>query len=252
MQGTIGRRIAQPWWLGLHVLAAVSLLGLALLGQVPAEVAGWLPRPLTAGRPERGRRRTVQGGCWCTGWRALGDYLGQSWRPVLVRSLLLWGLWAWCGGWGPAWLRLLPWVLWLWQGLGAGWPRLRQCALWQMVEGGLWQGQRELLVGYLAVALSGRPVAVGCLGVAAGRGEARHATEPWVQVTRQADGRYQAEMYGHFTLSVADDHPFRMRLLVLFLSLLDAPDAHRASRRTHDGRMPVVRHVQLAAAVGVT
>jgi hypothetical protein len=51
-------------------------------------------------------------------------------------------------------------------------------------------------------------------------------------LTRQADGRYQAELSGHFTLLVADDHPFRLRLPVVFLSLLDAPGLTRRSRRT--------------------
>ena len=44
-----------------------------------------------------------------------------------------------------------------------------------------------------------------------------------MQVAHQADGSYQATLSGHFTLTVAGDHPFRLRLLVLFLSLLDVP-----------------------------
>jgi len=75
--------------------------------------------------------------------------------------------------------------------------------------------------------------------------------EPRVEVARQADGRYQATLCGHFTLAVAGDHPFRMRLLVLFLSLLDLPGAERGSRRTRDGRTPFVRQLQLAAWLGV-
>ena len=51
-------------------------------------------------------------------------------------------------------------------------------------------------------------------------------------MARQADGSYQATLCGHFTLTVAGDHPFRRRLLVLFLSLLDLPGAARGSRRT--------------------
>ena len=70
--------------------------------------------------------------------------------------------------------------------------------------------------------------------------------EPQVSVARQADGSYQASLCGHFTLTVAGDHPFRLRLLVLFLSLLDEPGAERGSRRTRDGRTPFVRQLQLA------
>jgi hypothetical protein len=73
-----------------------------------------------------------------------------------------------------------------------------------------------------------------------------------VQVVRQVDGSYQADLCGHFTLTVAGDHPFRMRLLVLFLSLLDVPGQTRGSRRTRDGRTPWVRQTQLADALGVT
>ena len=36
----------------------------------------------------------------------------------------------------------------------------------------------------------------------------------WVQVEKQADGSYQAELCGHFTLQVGGDEPFRMRLLI--------------------------------------
>ena len=55
MQGTTRRRVDQPWLVVLHALAVLSLLGLALLGQVPAEVAGWLvPPAVAAGRVSQG------------------------------------------------------------------------------------------------------------------------------------------------------------------------------------------------------
>ncbi len=252
MQGTTRRRVDQPWLVVLHALAVLSLLGLALLGQVPAEVAGWLvPPAVAAGRVRPGRLRGSPAGCWCAHWRALSAYLLQSWRPVLLRGLLLWGLWAWSGGWGPAWLRLVPWALWLWRGVGMGWPRLRQQTAWMWVAAGLWQAQRLVLLGYLGLALSqlhaGDPVpwslGLGCVVC--------QRDEPGVHVARQADGSYQATLCGHFTLTVAADHPFRLRLLVLFLSLLDVPGAARGSRRTRDGRTPLVRQVQLAEWVGV-
>ena len=252
MQGTTRRRVDQPWLVVLHALAVLSLLGLALLGQVPAEVAGWLVPPVVAaGRVRPGRLRGSQAGCWCAHWRALSDYLLQSWRPVLLRGLLLWGLWAWSGGWGPAWLRLVPWVLWLWRGLGMGWPRLRQQAVWGWVATGLWQAQRLALLGYLGVVLSQQRTAgpaPWCVGLGC---VVCQPAEPRVVVARQADGSYQATLSGHFTLAVAGDHPFRMRLLVLFLSLLDVPGLERGSRRTREGRTPFVRQWQLAEWFGV-
>jgi hypothetical protein len=90
MQGSTRRRVDQPWLVVLHALAVLSLLGLALLGQVPAEVAGWLvPPAVAAGRVRPGRLRGSQAGCGCAHGRALSEYLLQSWRPVLLRGLLL-------------------------------------------------------------------------------------------------------------------------------------------------------------------
>jgi len=58
-------------------------------------------------------------------------------------------------------------------------------------------------------------------------------------------GCYRAELSGHFTLAVADDDPFRLRLLILFLRLLEDPDERRGSRRTRTGRTPFVRQQYL-------
>ena len=49
------------------------------------------------------------------------------------------------------------------------------------------------------------------------------------------------------TLAVAGDEPFRMRLPIVFLNLLDASTAQRGSRRTRDDRTPFVRQQQMAA-----
>ncbi len=262
MQGTTRRWDNQPGLRLLQGVAVLSLLGLALLGQVPVEVVGWVMPPRVVGneRADRVRLRLRE---QCAGpghWAALGWYLAESWPPVLLRSLVLWGLWVRSGEWGPAWLRLVPWGLWLWQGLGVGWPELGEGAPWCWVACGLWQGQRLLLVGYLGLALNRQrsgELGLSCLGlgclecVPSGTvGEA--AADPWVSVARQVDGSYQVTLSGHFTLSVAADHPFRMRLLVLFLSLLDVPGMERGSRRTRDGRTPFVRQMQLAEWFGVS
>jgi hypothetical protein len=254
MQGTPRSRVYQPALVVLHGLVVLSVLGLALLGQMPGEAAGWLVQPAVPGggvrlRPPPQVRFRPAG--WSSHLAVLGRYLAETWPPVLLRSLLLWGLWAVSGQWGWSWLRLVPWALWLWRGMGIGWPRLRQQAVWVWGVQGLWQAQRLVLFGYLGLALSqlhaGDPVpwslGLGCVVC--------QRDEPGVHVARQADGSYQATLCGHFTLTVADDHPFRLRLLVLFLSLLDVPGAARGSRRTRDGRTPLVRQVQLAQWVGV-
>ena len=74
---------------------------------------------------------------------------------------------------------------------------------------------------------------------------------PWVDVTRQEDGGYQATLCGHFTVRVSGDDPVRGRLLMLFLRLLDVPGQARGSRRTRDGRTPFVRQQQAAAWFGL-
>ena len=121
-------RVYQPALVVLHGLVVLSVLGLALLGQMPGEAAGWLVQPAVPGGGVR-LRPPPRVRCPAAGvvshLAALGRYLAESWPPVLLRSLLLWGLWAGSGSWGPAWLRLVPWGLWLWRGWGwAG----RDCA----------------------------------------------------------------------------------------------------------------------------
>ena len=133
-------------------------------------------------------------------------------------------------------------------GLGLGWQ-----PEWRLLGWLLWQGQRLGVMGYLGVvgeswlgggnmgeALPGSwGLSLGC--VVCGR------SEPWVQVVRQADGSYQAEMWGHFSLQVSGDEPFRLRLLILFLRLLAVGGPERVIGRTRDDRAPFVRQTQIAA-----
>jgi len=263
MQGSPRLRVYQLALIVLHALVVLSILGLALVGQLPEAAAGWLIQP--AARVTRGRRRhpvfwlCVQRGRWPgSQWAALGHYLTVSWPPVLLRSLAVWGLWAWSGGRGPAWLRLVPWGLWLWRGVGVGWPGLRQQAAWGWGAAALWQVQRLVLSCYLGLAVSQPHQGAGMLwGLGLGCLVAQPVAPPappdaaQVSVVQQADGSYAATLSGRFTLTVAGDHPFRKRLLVLFLSLLDEPGATRGSRRTRDDRTPFVRQLQLAEWLGV-
>ena len=98
----------------------LSLLGLALLGQVPGEVAGWIMPPKVPGIACAGwvRLKPCARYAWPPRLVRLSWYLAASWPPVLLRSLVLWGLWVRSEGWGPAWLPLVPWGLWFWQGVG--------------------------------------------------------------------------------------------------------------------------------------
>jgi len=242
-----------------HTLALLNLVVLALLGRPLESQAGWLACPpcwVEVGAPPVQRERS----CLPTlkqRLRAVWGYVRRSWSRPALRSVLLGVLWALSGRRGPCVLVAWPWVVWLWHVLAVGWPELRRGPMWEAISWLLWQGQRGLIVGYLALALyqgvsvtwerwraelSGGGVVWGMMmgGLVRGREGA------WVDVTRQEDGSYQATLGGHFTLRVSGDDPFRARLLMLFLRLLEEPGHRRGGRRTRDGRTPFVRQQQVA------
>jgi transposase-like protein/DNA-directed RNA polymerase subunit RPC12/RpoP len=245
----------RPW----HGLVFVSILTLALLGQMPDSQAGWLstpPRPPDLPIAIACRRKQWSSLSMHARLRSLGQYVVRSWPQAFLRSLLLAVLWSLSGRQGPVLLVGWPWLLWLWQVVAAGWPELGQWSVWRGGYWLLWQGQRLLLVGYLGLAL--RQIKLGAGEETASRGPAPRlllgvgcqycgTEEPWVEVKRQEDGSYQATLCGHFGVRVSGDEPFRARLLMLFLRLLDAPGQKRGSRRTRNGRTPFVRQRQLAA-----
>jgi hypothetical protein len=135
----------------------------------------------------------------------------------------------------------------VWQVSGRLWPGLAPQPEWRGVGWLLWQGQRLVLWSYLGLELSQvwregshcLGLSLGCL--VCGR------SEPWVEVERQTDGSYQAELCGHFRLRVAGDEPFRMRWLLLLLRLLEVDGPERQIGRTRDDRAPFVRQTQVAA-----
>jgi len=174
-----------------------------------------------------------------------------------VRSLVLAILWTLGREQWPVWLIGWPWLLWMWQVVAVFWPELGHQPLWRAGQQVLWQGQRVAMVVALGVAFRqvrqtggeahgpSTPFLFGLGCQYCGR------EEPWVGVQRDEDGSYQATLCGHFTIRVPGDHPFRVRMLMLFLRLLDAPGPARRSRRTRDGRTPFVRQVQAAAWFGL-
>ncbi len=249
----------QPW----HGLVLVSILTLALLGQIPDSQAGWLtvpPRLASLPSAFACQKRQRSALSVPTRLRSVWQYMVRSWPQAFLSSLLLAVLWSLSGRQGPVLLVGWPWLLWLWQAAAAGWPELGQGPVWRGGRWLLWQGQRLLLVGYLGLALRQvRPVdgeeSVSrgpADGLLLGLGcQVCDREEPWVEVTRQEGGSYQATLCGHFSLCVAEDHPFRARLLVLFLRLLEVPDHQRGSRRTRDGRTPFVRQMQVSQWFGL-
>jgi len=142
----------QPW----HGLLLVSILTLALLGQMPDSQAGWLttpPRPPGLPTTIACRKRQRFPLSVHARLRSLWQYVIRSWPQAFLRSLLLAVLWSLSGRQGPVLLVGWPWLLWLWQAAAAGWPELGQWSVWQGGRWLLWQGQRLLLVGYLGLAL---------------------------------------------------------------------------------------------------
>jgi len=249
----------------VHGLVVLSCVALALLGQMPESSGGWLSWPpgvvwaLGAGPGRRGARtwEARRLGPAESRWR----WLEATWRVVLLRSLALRGVWWLSGRRELDWISGLSWLVWLWQTAGWVWPGLRRQPEWQGVNWLLWQGQRLAWVGGVGLLLGqvvgepvgdlvqspfqtgarATPLALGLGCVVGGR------EERWVNVERQADGSYRVELCGHFSLPVADDDPFRVRLLWLFLRLLEEPGRQRRGGRTQDGRAPFVSQVQIAA-----
>ena len=246
----------------LQLLVVISCVGLALMGQMPESSGGWLAcrpwvvRPSQAvvvgkGRQTaRHRARERRGRDW--------GRLKQGWQVPVGRSLVLSLLWLGSGSVGSVWLMGLPGLVWGWQQSRWVWPELGRQPEWRLGGWLLWQGQRLVLIGYLGLMveewlpgeslgepLSG-PWAVSLGGVVCTQGASDGRREPWVQVERQADGSYEGELCGHFRLRVSGDEPFRMRLLILFLRLLEVEGPERVIGRTRDDRAPFVRQTQIA------
>lgn len=279
MQYTTKRSIVHLAQVRLHALVVLSILVLALTGRMPDSQAGWITCPpqvvmvAPRGWPRRWHRHA---GRECARHRtACWRHVGHTWQIPLARSVLLWVLWHLSGQRGPAWVSLMPWGLWLWQSAGLVWPWLRRQPEWRGIGWLLWQAQRWLMVGYLGLAMGtllrrwpqvtfASPVpggldegqgpwllGLGCVGRGLSARTGGGQEEPRVEVVPEEDGSYTATICGHFTVHVAGDDVFRVRLLMLFLRLLQVPGQQRGSRRTRDGRTPFVRQQYLAQVLAM-
>ena len=232
----------------IHALAVVCFLALALLGVCVEESGGWPVWPptryVTAARQRRGIKAinpdpVNTDDAW--------QYIADTWMQPCLQGLVLHLLHLSHGHGGPAWGMLVPWLAWVCPLLGLLWPRLaRQPDWWlvQRVAGHIGTTPLWLLAGLVldqgAAHLAGQPMSLG-MGLAAATVTVQHDTEHHC---------YQATLCGEFSLEVADDDRFRLRVLVLFLRLLE-DGTRRSSRRTRDGRAPVVRQQMLAGALGI-
>ena len=272
MQNITKNSVAQFLAGRLNVLVLLTVLVLALSGQMPESQAGWITSPprvvILSGRPVN-RARQASSASIGTRLRHGWHHVARTWHLCVTRSVLLGLLW-WCSGpCGPSWVVLWPTGLWLWQTAGVIWPELRRQPEWRAGRWLLWQGHRLLLGVYLGLALhagwqglrrldlahlskrsGGVPVLFGLGCQSCGR------EEPRVEIVGRDDGGYQVTLCGRFTLELKADpdgtvDSFRKRLLLVFLRLLEVPGAQRGSRRTRDGRTPFVRQQQLAEGLAM-
>jgi transposase-like protein len=237
----------------LQLLVVLSCVGLALVGRVAESSGGWLVCPPVVVSMSQAQAQAKTKRKRGARPRQRWGWLREGWRVPAGRSLMIGMLWFTSGQWGSVWLSGLPWLVWLWQHSRWVWPGLGRQPEWRLLGWLLWQGQRLVVVGYLGLMVEswlrggsmGQPLSgsweasVGC--VVCGR------REPWGAVVRQADGSYRGELCGHFRLGVSGDEPFRMRLLILFLRLLEIEGPERVIGRTRDDRAPFVRQSQIAA-----
>lgn len=188
------------------------------------------------------------------------------------------------------WLSLLAGCVWGWQAVGLLWPAWRRQAEWQWgnrlgrwleqvaMIGGVCLGLSEAIsaLAWLSLALEQQlpglwsaietsqtlrssrevtPFGAMLMGVVAGGSPVGTSSQVRLRGNVNEQGAvvaYSAELEGRFTLTVAADDFFRRRLLILFLRLLEEPGHKRRSRRTREGRTPIVRQQALAAAYQVT
>ena len=261
MQCTTERMNGQrQWGAAAHTLAVLGLVMMAVTGLSLESVGGWIACPptwieLERERHRRGRQRCQhQGFAWRAGWR----WLRRSWMVAALRSEALPVLVWLSGQQGWEWLCWLPWIGWLWKGLGVAWPGLRRQALYRGL-GRVWEeGNRWALIG-LGLVWLGQKLAesreYGAYGLAVGMswqrpdfGElSRAVSEASVEVEQDEQGVYHVRLRGELELHVDGTVTFYKRMLAVFLGQLEAPGEIRSSRRTRDGRTPLVRQQQMEA-----
>ena len=244
------------WGAIAHTIAVLGLVLLLSMGCAPESLGGWVAYPAqgrVAGQAGRkGSKKQHQEHGWA--WRVGLTWLRRSWLLAALRSEVLLALVLLTDRWEWDWACLLPWLAWLWKGLGIVWPGLGRQPLYAAL-GWLWDRATGVaLVGLGLTWLSRnapqstdcrlRMLAVGlCLS-----GESRETS---VEVEQDEAGMYHVRLRGEFVLRLDGSVEVYKRLLVLFLGLLEVPGEQRGSRRTRDGRTPFVRQEQMAAWFGV-
>lgn len=244
----------QDWGVGACVVAMVGLVLLTATGAPLESLSGWTVCPAWMICGERKQERMQQPGrCPArANWRGGWEWLRWSWVRPAVRSeallvlVLLTERWAW------EWVCLLPWIAWLWKGLGVIWPRwggqgaCRSLGrMWEAAGGVALLGLAALWVGQQAQAAGGLEWWGLSVGLGLQRGE-----EPYVAVEQGEDSSYHVQLRGPFEIHIDGKVAVYKRMLIIFLGLLEVPGETRCSRRTRDGRTPFVRQQQMESWFG--
>jgi transposase-like protein len=252
MQCTTGMTNRQWWWGEIaHTIAVLGLMVLAATGTAMESSGGWVACPPQVivlereGRRERRQQACGSGFAWGAGWA----WMRRSWSIAALRSEALLVLVCLTERHEWEWVCLLPWLAWLWKGLGVAWPALGRQPVYRRIGRGWEQASGVAMIGlglvwaqeHLSTAWEKR-VGLGLAGLCC----EERLVEPRVEVEQEAEGMYHVRLRGTFEMHVNGEVEFYKRMLVIFLGLLDVPGENRRSRRTRDGRTPFVREEQLA------
>ena len=249
MQCITGWRNRQ-WGEVAHTVAVLGLVILALEGSRLESLGGWIvcpPRWVRIGQ-ERRREDGVRGGIvWSVGWA----WMRRSWVVALVRSETLLLLAVLPGHEEWVWLSVLPWANWLWRGIGAACPRWRQWIVYRGVDCVLEEASRLALYGLVIWWFIEQSQSTGDKDPVRGLCIGGVNPSSQVEITEDEDGIYYVHLSGEFDLHIDGKVLFYKRMLVIFLRQLEAPGETRGSRRTRDGRTPVVRQQELEQKLDV-
>ncbi|MEE8392364.1 MAG: hypothetical protein V3S14_16420, partial [Anaerolineae bacterium] len=100
-----------------HTIGVLGLVLLAGMGVALESSSGWVTCPASiVGVEERRRKRQCRHRGFA--WRVVWAWMRRSWMTTAVRSEGLMALVFVTGQEEWKWVCLLPWVVWLWQGVG--------------------------------------------------------------------------------------------------------------------------------------
>ena len=253
MQCTTNWQIChREWRVMIGAVAVLAVVILAVAGSRQESIAGWVACP--AQMIGTGRRRGKDSRGWGSGcryaWRIGWAWMRRSWMIAAARSEALMGLVFVTESREWAWVWVLPWLAWVWKGLGVTQPRLGQRRWYQLV-GRMWDAVSGVAWVYLAMRWGHRHMLgegpYGACSLGMGSVVLAEGLAADIGVTQDETGEYHVHMSGTFELHVDGTVTLYKRMLVIFLGLLQVPGETRGSRRTRDGRTPFVRQEQMAA-----